>query len=327
MKHFLLVLFTGVLFISCQKESSNSFFEYPNAKQDTTWHNALPANALVRSFPVVFGKSAVADTFNNTTSVSLNFNDSVFVNVPANSFVTNIGAVVTDNIVMQVINLARKGDMIKNSKPTQSYQYPLITGGSINIKATALNGQQLKLAPGKRLRVNIVNKFVNTQLTNQMRLFYGFENAFSNDVLQPFTWVPTNDTISLVPGQQANVLTYSFLTDSLNWINCDYFSDTTLPRTKLAITTPLTFTNANTTVYIVFKDINSVVQANSDAVNRYFYSPNIPVGRNVTIVSISKIDNDFYLGTSDMVTLNGVVGHVTPQLKTQQQVIDYFNSL
>ena len=193
--------------------------------------------------------------------------------------------------------------------------------------AYSLGGQALQLSPGKGLRVTIRNKFVTQQSAQLMRIFLGNETAFGNNVQQPFTWLPTADTVTWVNNVQNITNLFGFTTTNLRWINCDYFSDTTLQRTRPAIIAPANFTNANTVVYIVFKTTNTVLQCNADAVNKYFYTPNVPAGREVIIVSVSQINNEFYLSSTNAVTSLNMVQQITPQVATKQQIDNILSSL
>jgi len=161
-----------------------------------------------------------------------------------------------------------------------------------------------------------------------MSLFYGDTTANN------FTWVPasTSNTGSRVTNwRQEDSLGfkegYLILCQKFNWINCDKFADTTNPRTTLSATLPVNFTNNNTAVFIVFKDMLAVARMNADADNRLFYYNNVPVTSNVIIVSISKIGDDLYLGTKQTTVTENLVVKLSPEKKTEKEITDYINSL
>jgi hypothetical protein len=85
-----------------------------------------------------------------------------------------------------------------------------------------------------------------------MKLFYGDE---SNP--ERFNWLPTtlNSRGMVGVGSQG----YEIVSEQLRWINCDYFADSSGARVNVTTSLPADYTNANTSVYLVFKEIKSVV--------------------------------------------------------------------
>ena len=66
---------------------------------------------------------------------------------------------------------------------------------------------------------------------------------------------------------------------------------------------PDSFTNRNTSVYIAFKDILSVVKLEGTPVTKQFCIPpsykGIPIGKQITVVSISNINGRSYMDVQD----------------------------
>ena len=106
---------------------------------------------------------------------------------------------------------------------------------------------------------------------------------------------------------------YEMFCKRFNWINCDKFIDTTNPRTTVSAILPVNFTNNNTAVYLVFKDMLSVVRMYANTANRLFYFNNIPINSNVTVVSISKIGDNFYFGTKEEQVTRNLVVKLSPE--------------
>jgi hypothetical protein len=159
-----------------------------------------------------------------------------------------------------------------------------------------------------------------------MRIFYG-DTTVNN--LDNFTWVPAADMQRVNIWRDSGSMNYGYemFSKKFNWINCDKFADTTKPRTTVSAILPVNFTNNNTAVYLVFKDMLSVIRMYTNVANRLFYFNDIPINTNVTIVSISKIGDNFYLGTKEArITRNQVV-KLSPQKKTKKEIDDYINSL
>ena len=65
---------------------------------------------------------------------------------------------------------------------------------------------------------------------------------------------------------------------------------------KIQTELPAHFTNANTSVYLVFNEMRTVVGMYGEPTVKKFISGKVPVGKPITIVVISKQGNDYYLG-------------------------------
>src|SRR4030095_11443969 len=178
-----------------------------------------------------------------------------------------------------------------------------------------------KLAPDNFMII----RYNNSKADPHMNVFYG-DTTVNN--LDNFTWVPAANT------QRVNILRdgsrsygYEMFCKRFNWINCDKFTDTTKPRTTVSAILPVNFTNNNTAVYLVFKDMLSVVRMYANVTNRLFYFDNVPTNSKVTVVSISKIGDNIYLGTKEATITRNLVVKLSPDKKTKKEVDDYINSL
>jgi hypothetical protein len=96
---------------------------------------------------------------------------------------------------------------------------------------------------------------------------------------------------------------------------------------------PSYFTNSNTLSYVVFKDLRSVTAMPGDAGSRRFVSPKLPIGKQVTVVVISRIGTDYYLGHQAAVTQLPPVNSsiqlvpVVPVKRSLNEIISFLNSL
>jgi hypothetical protein len=156
-----------------------------------------------------------------------------------------------------------------------------------------------------------------------MKVFYG-DTTVAN--LDNFTWVPA-DSQRVNTWRDGSISGYELFCKRFDWINCDKFTDTTNPRTTVSVILPVNFTNNNTAVYLVFKDIMSVVRMYANIANRLFYSNKVPINSDVIIVSISKIGDNFYLGTKETTVTKNLVVRLSPEKKTKKEIDDYINSL
>ncbi|NJN34579.1 MAG: hypothetical protein HC817_10315 [Saprospiraceae bacterium] len=95
-----------------------------------------------------------------------------------------------------------------------------------------------------------------------------------------FNWVqPTNNDIQALNAQPRpvmdstggtrnpldSVIGYNIFTDRFGWINCDKFGGQPNLTNKFCATLPDSFTNKNSKVFVVFKDILSVITLSGDS--------------------------------------------------------------
>jgi hypothetical protein len=61
--------------------------------------------------------------------------------------------------------------------------------------------------------------------------------------------------------------------------------------------------------------------------NHVFFTKDVPIGKGIIIVSVSKIGNDFYLDHQQATVTDNINVQLSPEKKTEQEVIDYLNTL
>lgn len=322
MKHYPLFAITAFIFFSCTKENSNEFVTDPgNPYNDTSWVKSISATAPVNQIFQILSSPSEDSLFDATNGKSINFSNDVEITFPANGFNGN------GNAKAQVIFLKSKGDMIRFGKPTTSGDKFLISGGAFHINVSA-NDQSYSLHPGKEIMI----RYRAAHIDPQMTLFYGDTTVNSTD---GFTWVPSPDTLGTKPVtgwykrlDTGYIYGYQILSKKCRWINCDHYADfSNLQRTTVFSTLPANFTNKNTAVFLVFKDIFCVARMTGDADNHLFFTKDVPVGKEVIIVSVSKIGNDFYLAHEEVTVTNNANVKLSPEKKSEQEIIDYLNTL
>jgi hypothetical protein len=332
MKNVLFVFITGFLLASCAKENSDRFFPYNNSGlNDTVWVAQPPASASVNSIPTIFSFATKQDSVQVTTTTKVHFSEFLDVTFPAGFARFSNGAAATGKVKVEITHLRKNGDFIRFARPTTSYGNLLVSGGSFFIKVTK-EGQDLVIDPTKNITLHIRDA---NPVTN-MRVFYGETNLplpVPPGTNPSFTWVQSNDSSSSV-----NVVTrqdslsgifrgYDLVSRRFNWVNCDYFIDSTQPKTKISAILPANFTNANTMVFAAFKDQKIVVQLYGDISSRSFVAPNIPINKRIILVSISKIDDDLYFSSAEVNVENNLRVNLTPEKKTKAQIDVFLDAL
>jgi hypothetical protein len=325
---FIITIISGILAVGCSKENSNEFVPYPDKEiNDTNWYSVVPQSARVRQLDSIFAILPQSDSIDISTGGTLHF-DSLRILFPP-GFCTGVGGATAGKVKIEVTSLRTKGDMVRTDRPTMNYEKLLVTGGALNISAT-YNGSPVTMAQGKVIKVSLISRMSNATPSNNMRVFYGKEDAYPAAAVQNFTWIPADGSTSFVSSftdSASGFKGYELYATRFGWVNCDYFSDTTQPRTKVSIALPANFTNANTNVYAVLQSPDIVAQLIGNPVTKTFNINNIYTGKVVTFVTMSFIDGKIYLG-SKLVTITPNMNlNITPEIKTKQQVEAFLGSL
>ncbi|MGC4101280.1 hypothetical protein [Ferruginibacter sp.] len=321
----ILLICTAFYFSACQK---NIDVFVPDAGSsnglDTTWTASIAATAPVLSLQsnlVLLNESAAKDSFEtNTNTAIVTASNGLQVTIPPHSCVNSNGQFVTGKIFIETRLIRSKGDMVQLNKPTSSNGRLLVSGGELFISLRK-DTQLISIAPGAKIYV----KYADAATNQAMKLFFGDES----DPAQ-FNWVPNTSTDTLSVGSQ----NYEMAISHLRWINCDYFYDTAnITRTAVAAVLPNNYTNANTSSFVVFKEIRSVMGMYADVPERRFLSSKLPNGKTATVVVLSKQGNDYFSGkesiTIGLNTTPGVIQkvNITPIKKSLADIKAYLATL
>lgn len=326
-KAFILILFAGGLLLNACQKDVDIFVPDPGQLNgpDTSWQNTVTASMPVSILKNNLSQEPVyLDSINvNASIASVTTPFGIQVNFPPNCCATSAGQPVTGKVQVEIMVIKKKGDMIRLNKPSTWNDDMLVTAGQIFIQLKK-EGQILQLAPGVRINIRYLDLPINTQ----MKFFIGDEtNA------QHFNWLPTQtpslDTI--IMGSQ----NYEIYTKQQRWISLATLFDAniTSPKVKLSAVIAPYFTNVNTVAFTVFKDVRSVVGMQPDLTTRKFITGKLPVGKQVTVVVISKQAGDYYLGYESAVTqipaANVLIQHVpvVPIKKSLPEILAYLSTL
>lgn len=320
-KIFILILFAGGLFLKACQKDIDIFVPDPGQLNgpDTTWQNTvstvMPVSVLKNNLLI----TPYLDTINvnaNIATVVTPFG--VQVIFPPDCCVNAAGMPVTGKVDVEVQLVKKKGDMIRLDKPSTYNDTMLVTAGQVFVRLRK-EGQSLQLAPGLRYSIN----YVDPPTTSQVRFFMGDEtNA------QAFNWLPTpetsQDTITITPQL------YKVDTRRLGWVSmAQPFETNPTPKVNIVADMAAYFTNANTIAFTIFKDLRSVVALHPDINTRKFITGKLPVGKEVTVVVISKQADDYYLGYESAVTQNSSLQqvHIVPIKRSLADILAYLNTL
>jgi hypothetical protein len=328
-------LFT-LFFTSCTKEMSDNFITYPNSPlNDTVWVRNVAGTASVHDLFDLLAPGMITDSFSVASGASLHYGDSLALEFQPNSCVGSGSMGIPPGLVkLEIVSLKRKGDFIKFFKPTTTENGSiLVSGGGLFIRVTK-EGKELSLVQGSTVKVKFSD--IDTAKLN-MQAFYGRESSpvLLKGIDTSFSWVRDLDTTWLRTwtSLSTNPLVSSYYgyemnSKNLRWIAAERYVDSTLPKTKVTAILSPNFTNKNTAVFAVFANQKTVVNMRGDFPSRSFFANNIPLGIAVTLVSVSKIGDDLYLGVENISKVATVTHHtLKPEKKSLKDILGYLNSL
>jgi hypothetical protein len=295
--YILILLIAGIFFLNACEKDTSIFVPDPGQLDgpDTNWYASLaatmPFNTIKSSLLLQpeldsFEVNGYADTVITSSGMQCIF--------PPNSFIDSEGNKITGNVYLETYILKKKGDIINMSLPTTSNGSLLVSGGAIYLSLKQ-GMNELNLAPGMNAHI----RYSDTAVSSLMKLFMG-DGSNSGE----YNWLPIADTFNNNNSVYAGNDEYEIITNQLHWISCNYFYKPTISQTLVSVSLSANnhLTNANTLAYLVFNNIRSVIPMQGDVTTKKFISSNVPVGENVTIVTISKDGDYYYLGHTNLIT-------------------------
>lgn len=222
---------------------------------------------------------------------------------------------------LEVIEIQSKGDLIaRNTGTVTTENRVLESDGILHLKATC-NGQELQLTQGNLLKIQIPGTL--PLIANQL-----FSNT--SGTMDVFTgWSGANHPVTAVEWQVSGTppfqLGYQLLVPSLRWVCAGRMLEE--PNSSYCVELPLGFSDQNTQVFMVFENMQSVVPLKYQAADFRFCAPFVPQGFPVQVVTVSKLGDQFWLGTKEDETGGANTLSLQPQKMSEQQVIDFIKNL
>lgn len=251
--------------------------------------------------------------------------------VPNNLELEN-GDKISGEIQVELKELTNQMDLARNNTQTISDGKLLISGGSYYINITS-NGKKVNLKKGKTLEVGF------PKITNRkMELFYGTRDSsnqmnwkvgqakLASQISTEKVIVDTkSETVDIISGDIDAILAYTengednipkkdiakikkientnyknINLKQLGWINCDAFYNQTTENLSITFEEEkeLTFVKS----YIIFKDINSVLNMDTFKNSNLKSEVKLPINQKITMISFSYKDEKIYAGKIEYFT-------------------------
>jgi hypothetical protein len=246
----------------------------------------------------------------------------------ANSFKDASGNIVSSGkIDIELTEMYTPGAMIANNAVTTCNGQLLRSGGQVKIKAT----QSGKEVFANRYGIGFKQPAASSV---PMRLFYSNNNSDDSTT----TW-QSPDTLSNANGQVTEFTdtdttskpgtppshSFFYKFDSctkFNWVNCDYFYNSTAPKTTVSVDPgDSKFSSLNTSVFLVFTSVNAVSTAYRYGNTASFTANNFPVGLDMKVVIMSKIDEDYYYAEKTTTLSANMTVSITPVKSSLSSII------
>lgn len=328
MKKILAIAATVVLMASSCKKDSIVFVPDPGQQLDSNWVASIDDKQkiaeLVKSIMLPPPATDEAEIIKDTTYINRELFDII---IPPGSLKGTVTADVIGKISFQFFLLQKKGDYIRLQQSTINAERLLLNSGGGFFIRFFRGTEEINIVPGK----NILVRYNDPQPLQNMKVFYGTDNiANPVPVNTSGTWTPSANNNYVKPVQRkfntSSYYGYEVSTDKLRWINTALNFPGGITLVNLSVYVPDLFSNANTQVFIVFKESRTVVQLSGDAGSRKFTAANIPAGKTALIVTISKAASDYFLGTQEIITSDKPI-EVKPLAGGLDRIISYLNSL
>ncbi|MFK8105234.1 MAG: hypothetical protein AB8G15_22165 [Saprospiraceae bacterium] len=241
------------------------------------------------------------------------------IRIGQNDLITPNATIATGKVKVELREIYTKSQMILSNMTTSSQGEVLESGGQMYLTVTNAADETLSLKSGANLSA-MMPKSNSSTIANpgEMTAFYGIEDL-------GFSWIQDqNGSVDFDSiGDSFNLLTNRF-----GWINCDYFYQTTTPKTTVRFGVSLpNSANIEVAAFMVFTDINSVMGLNYSTTDKEFFKSNIPTNESVSLIVIGMDATSFYFAQEDIVTSNNLDLNLMLNQISETSLINNLNSL
>lgn len=296
-------------------------------------------------------------TVSSTNSSKITGKKGTIIRINPSDLEFENGDKIIGQLKIELKELTNQKELFKNNTQTVSNGKLLISGGSYYIDITS-DGKKIKLKKGKNININF------PKITSKkMELFYGERNelkqmnwtptnfVFSSEipktknnaefVLDTLTSDESNfnDLLSYLENGEDNVpkkdikridkidkkIYNSMNIQKLGWINCDSFYNEVTEKLTIIYNSEnkLDFVNA----FIVYENINSVMNLFSEKRTKLTSEINIPINQKIKIIGFSFKNDKFYFGIKELTTTKGIPIEINFREVTEKELNEVIKSI
>jgi hypothetical protein len=344
-----------ILIFSCDNQSK------PTQPNDDNTNSSEPKQEVGKLNDYLKKQEEPSQTFTIISSkpTQVKGKKGIIISVNPNDLATVDGNPIGKNIQIEIKELTDQRQLLRTNAQTVSNGQLLVSGGAYYINMTS-NGQQLKLKDGKSLSV-VFPKLADKEMTlfygqrdslgkiNWQKSNETFTSKQPKDQSQNstarktgkkqsdidaiFDYIDSSDTTMTQDERAAhakkerNFKVEQKVYDAINiqsfgWINCDRFleiEDKTEFLVKINPSDSIIYAN----VYLVFKDINSVMQqyycCKGTAKDNSVTFEGLPVGYKTRLFAYSVKDEKIYAFASDVTISKNQKLEIAMKYVTEQE--------
>ncbi len=261
----------------------------------------LPTGEFSSIGEYINSRKSVPQTFSimgNTASTITGAKGTV-INFPAYSFVDAGGAYVSGEIEIELLEIQSNSDMIFNNVFPESDEGWLNSGGMYHVAAKQ-GAQSLKIAPGAHYSAKVPAQVFEAG----MALYEGDDSGDRVNWTLMAQVFDSADVFNFVDYEELDN-TYNYLTDSIGWCNCDYFSGDPVVSCTFNINGEGTYNFTNTAGFAVLDVENAVFPLSYPEASVITQSGIGMVAMHILIISV--IDDILYYGLLPITPEEGAV--------------------
>lgn len=307
---FFKIISLFILVSSCTK-STDKFNLYTAEMNDITWSSSSISAAKSHTIITALSKSVYSYNFNGSKSSAATFNNDLQLLMPANSYLVN-GSNYIGNITARLIQIKNKGDFIRNLISNCNGDTLYDTKSAFLLQLNDTSNTKVVLTNNSSYQLELIDspavqdyQYIDANVISPSdgNLNWAVADAVNTGTVQ---------TTSILFNNKMKTA-YEVNSKKTRWINIARpvnFSNK-VNNCNIVLTTN-NFTNKNTIVFAVLNDYNTVIKLQPDAARKTFTANFLPLGSKVKLVSISYIDNQFYLGNQDILVSTSLLYTIAP---------------
>ena len=228
-----------------------------------------------------------------------------------------------NDLKVNITYVLKKGDMLARGLPTTSIEDQLLACDAMIYIQVLCGNKELQLMPGRSLKI-----YFPFQTTANDRFVYaasfkdGQFKGWKNTAQPVFEaeW-PDQNSGSQIHG-------YELVASQTGWISCArQLIQTGVAVTPFCIDLEPGYTALNTQSYLLFDNINAIAPLEYDPISHSFCFPNIPAGFPVKVVSVARLETDYWLGVNTTESGTNSMLPVEPEPTDALEILNYLRGL